>query len=112
PKPRFQSALKRPGFSSNPVKTILPSDRIRNANAIPLTKDIANLTERPRVRAASPEAKPRPEIKRTHLRRSKSVSDMKDMLSRPLKRPDPTMAPIPAKVGKVTSKPLTTSKSV
>lgn len=43
PKPGFHGALKKPGFSSNPTKTILPSDRIR-----PLTTNLLNVPDRPR----------------------------------------------------------------
>ncbi|KAL5284097.1 KIFC1 family protein [Megaselia abdita] len=111
PKPGFQSSLKRPGFSANPVKTILPSDRI--GLKIPLTTNLLNIPERPKFRAASPEPNPKPLINRTKLRRSKSVSDLRsDLKSFNLKRNGPTFAPIPAKTARVASKPLMSSKSV
>lgn len=45
PKPGFQSVLRKPGFSSsNAVRTILPTDRIKMK--IPLTTNLLNIPER------------------------------------------------------------------
>lgn len=128
PKP---SGIKRPTALT---RNILPMDRIKTAtlglrskssnlsictldNFQPLSRDLTNLPNgfQRRERAGSPDIR-RPNdtnsigVSRSKLRRSRSACDIRDM--RPIKRPELTLAPIPAKTTRLASACVTNNSAV
>ncbi|XP_011182667.1 protein claret segregational [Zeugodacus cucurbitae] len=127
PKP---SGIKRP---TTVTRNILPMDRIKTASLgfgtksanlsvtaldsfQPLSRDLTNLPNglQRRERAGSPDIN-RPNtnnagISRSKLRRSRSACDIREM--RPMKRPELTLAPIPAKTTRFASTGVTNNLAV
>ncbi|XP_039961401.1 protein claret segregational [Bactrocera tryoni] len=128
PKP---SGIKRPTALT---RNILPMDRIKTAtlglrsksanlsicaldNFQPLSRDLTNLPSgfQRRERAGSPDIGRQNDansngVSRSKLRRSRSACDIRDM--RPMKRPELTLAPIPAKTTRFATAGATNNSAV
>lgn len=115
PKP---TNTKRPLGAISKAISILPMDRLKSnstiiknnsnstnhLNALPLSRDLVNFGNATSTisrsrRVGSPDLISKT-LNRVKLRRSKSACDIRDVV-RPLKRAEPTLAPIPAKLARI-----------